>query len=113
VIVLNSAEASIALLEKRSANYSGRPRVPSLEEYTTIQLHDNNTDRHDRQGWSNKLSIGIISTGVQMRKHRKMLQNALTPNNCLAYRDAQQEEAQKLVRRIIETPNEWIHHMQT
>jgi hypothetical protein len=114
VVILNSAEASITLLEKRSANYSGRPRVHSLEEYIKIQPWEaNDTNSRGRQGWSNQLSIGIISTGVQMRKHRKMLQNALTPHNCLVYRDAQQEEARKLVRRIIETPDKWIRHMQT
>ena len=31
IIILNSAEAALDLLEKRSASYSDRPRLPMLE----------------------------------------------------------------------------------
>ncbi|TVY88720.1 Multifunctional cytochrome P450 monooxygenase [Lachnellula willkommii] len=41
-----------------------------------------------------------------------MLQRAFTYNNCLPYREAQQEEARKLVKRIISTPEDWREHMQ-
>jgi len=33
VIILNSSEAAVAIMERRSANYSGRPMLYSLAEY--------------------------------------------------------------------------------
>jgi len=57
--------------------------------------------------------MGVIQGGVQLKKHRKMLQKALTPNNCIPYREIQQDEARKLIKRIISTPEDWREHMQT
>ncbi|TVY41115.1 Cytochrome P450 monooxygenase [Lachnellula subtilissima] len=57
--------------------------------------------------------MGVIQGGVQLKKHRKMLQQALTPNNCIPYRAVQQEEARKLIKKIISTPEDWREHMQT
>lgn len=56
--------------------------------------------------------MAVIQGGVQMKKHRKMVQKAFTQNNCLPYREAQQEEARKLVKRIISTPEDWREHTQ-
>jgi cytochrome P450 len=89
VIVLNSIKVATDLLERRGAKYSDRPGFHFLLE----------------QGF--RESLGFYSTGPQFRKHRKMFQNEFTVGNCVAYKEAQQQEARKLIARILKKPEDW------
>lgn len=83
IIVLNSVQAAVDLLEKRSANYSDRPRFVILE----------------MMGWVNALSL--MKYGKKFHKHRKMLQDYLHSKRCISYRPIQAREARVLLRNIL------------
>jgi hypothetical protein len=89
VVVLNSAQAAVDLMDKRSSIYSDRPDFNFFEE----------------SGWTD--SIAFISTGPTFRRHRKMLQNAFSPTNIIPYREKQEALAHVLLGQILQKPDQW------
>jgi len=83
VIVLNSVQAAVDLLEKRSANYSDRPRFVVLE----------------MMGWVRALSL--MRYGKRFHKHRKLLQDYLNQKQCMTYQPIQAREAGVLLQNIL------------
>ncbi|KAF9458175.1 cytochrome P450 [Collybia nuda] len=84
VIILNSAKAATDLMDKRSANYSDRPHFALFE----------------MMGW--KSTVSLMPYGKKFHKHRRMLQQYLTPNKCLDYQSIQVREARVLLQSILE-----------
>jgi hypothetical protein len=93
LIILNSAQAAIDLMDKRSSIYSDRPPLPMYEE----------------AGW--KDCIVFMSTGPQFRKHRKMFQTAFASSNTAQYRIKQESLARPLINRILQKPGDWREHL--
>jgi hypothetical protein len=93
LIILNSAQAAIDLMDKRSSIYSDRPPLPMYEE----------------AGW--KDCIVFMSTGPQFRKHRKMFQTAFASSNTAQYRIKQESLARPLISRILQKPGDWREHL--
>ncbi|KAH8665239.1 putative O-methylsterigmatocystin oxidoreductase [Tricladium varicosporioides] len=96
LVVLFKLNDAVQLLDKQGAKTSDRPRFDFFFE----------------AGWG-ETTLTFMSSGPQMRKHRRIFQNALTPSNCLQYREAQIEEARKLVARFLEKPTDWRNHIVT
>ncbi|KAI0632668.1 cytochrome P450 [Trametes polyzona] len=94
-VVLNSREAAIDLMEKRSANYSDRPRFILLSEL---------------MGWDNVLNN--LPYGARFRKHRGWLQKAFTSEPALArYRPIQRRETYTLLSGLCERPELFMEHI--
>ncbi|OSD03875.1 cytochrome P450 [Trametes coccinea BRFM310] len=94
-VVLNSREAAIDLLEKRSAKYSDRPRFILLSEL---------------MGWDSVLNN--LPYGERFRKHRKWLQDAFVSKQMLAtYRPIQRRETYTLLSGLCETPQLFMDHI--
>ncbi|CAK3873870.1 cytochrome p450 1a2 [Lecanosticta acicola] len=89
VIVLNSLQAAIELLDKRGANYCDRPRFVLFEV----------------MGW--QATLTFLRWGPKFKLHRKVLQRAFTPTSCVKYRSLQEQEAKTLLRGILNRPEEW------
>ncbi|KAF8064423.1 cytochrome P450 [Lyophyllum atratum] len=83
IIVLNSVEAAVDLLDKRSANYSDRPPFVVLE----------------LMGWVK--SLVLMRYGKVFQKHRKMLQDYLNRKQCLGYQPIQIREARVLLQNLL------------
>ncbi|KAF9464219.1 cytochrome P450 [Collybia nuda] len=86
MIVLNSVQAAVDLLEKRSSNYSDRPDFPIFE----------------LMGWDP--TVTFLHYGKQFHTQRKLLQQYLNKNECVSYHQFQTREARVLVQNLITNP---------
>lgn len=89
IVVLNSVQAAVDLLDKRGSNYCDRPRFVLFEV----------------MGW--KATLTFLRWGPHFRLHRKVLQRAFTPTSCVAYRDVQERETRTLLHGILANPDKW------
>ncbi|KAF1348093.1 cytochrome P450 [Delphinella strobiligena] len=89
VVILNSVQAAIDLLDKRGSNYCDRPRFVLFEV----------------MGWNATLTF--LRWGPHFRLHRKVLQRAFTPTSCLSYRALQERETHTMLHGILKTPDAW------
>ncbi|KAK3079600.1 hypothetical protein LTS18_004444 [Coniosporium uncinatum] len=89
IIVLNSVEAAVDLLDKRGANYCDRPRFVLFEQ----------------MGWRGTLTF--LRWGPRFRMHRKVLQKSFQKSNIIQYRSLQEREARVLIEGILKAPGEW------
>ncbi|KAI0776600.1 cytochrome P450 [Trametes elegans] len=94
-VILNSREAAVELMEKRSGKYSDRPRFILLSEL---------------MGWDNVLNN--LPYGERFRKHRKWLQDAFVSKDMLvAYRPIQRREMYGLLSGLCESPELLFDHI--
>ncbi|KAF2765113.1 cytochrome P450 [Teratosphaeria nubilosa] len=89
VIVLNSVQAAVDLLDKRGANYCDRPRFVLFEV----------------MGW--QATLTFLRWGPKFKLHRRVLQRAFSQTNCVQYRELQTKEAHTLLRGILASPLNW------
>ncbi|KAK4495602.1 hypothetical protein PRZ48_012870 [Zasmidium cellare] len=89
VVVLNSVQAAVDLLDKRGSNYCDRPRFVLFEV----------------MGW--RATLTFLRWGPRFKLHRRVLQRAFSPTSCIAYRDLQEREAKTLLRGILANPQNW------
>ncbi|KAJ8520725.1 hypothetical protein ONZ45_g2492 [Pleurotus djamor] len=91
IIVLDSYQAAVDLLEKRSALYSDRPRVLIFEI----------------MGWYP--DVVILPYGDRFRKHRKLLHSYLLPKSIAQFEPVLQENACTLVHGLMENKGNHLH----
>ncbi|KII95683.1 hypothetical protein PLICRDRAFT_48632 [Plicaturopsis crispa FD-325 SS-3] len=89
VIVLNSVQAAVDLLDKRGSNYCDRPRFVLFEV----------------MGWSGTLTF--LQWGPRFQMHRKLLQSAFSKPKIVPFRDLQTAEAHQLLKGIVAAPADW------
>lgn len=82
-VILNSAEAAMDLLDKKSAIYSDRPPFPMFE----------------LMGWER--SLALTGYGKIFQKHRRMLHHYFNENATPAYEPIQTQEARLLLQNIL------------
>ncbi|KAJ8520726.1 hypothetical protein ONZ45_g2491 [Pleurotus djamor] len=93
IIVLNSHEAAVELLEKRSALYSCRPNI------VVYKL----------MGW--EPDVVLMPYGSRFRKHRKLLGSALSQKACVSFRELQHENTLLLVDQLLEDGEDFDQHL--
>ncbi|KAJ7761230.1 cytochrome P450 [Mycena maculata] len=84
IVILDSYKAAVDLLEKRSANYSDRPK------FTLYEL----------MGWDPTTTF--LQYGKQWNKHRQMHQSYLGRDKLDEFRPIQTQEARTLVQNLIQ-----------
>lgn len=118
VVVLNSKEAAVDLMEKRSAKYSDRPPFILLKELCVICPASiaaaASTDPHasslPSMGWDSV--INNLPYGERFRKHRKWLQDAFTSKAALmSYRPIQRRETYTLLAGLCDSPEFFMDHI--
>ncbi|KAL4263127.1 cytochrome P450 family protein [Pleurotus pulmonarius] len=87
LVVLDSREAAIDLLEKRGAIYSDRPYLRTFE----LLGHDD---------------ITLMPYGASFRDHRKFVHSAMTKEAIVTYQAAQTTNARLLVSNLCENKNQ-------
>ncbi|KAF9456701.1 cytochrome P450 [Collybia nuda] len=83
VIVLNSIQAAMDLLDKRGAIYSDRP------PFLTFKL----------MGW--KSVVTLMRYGTRFQRHRRMLQQCFSMKQCIEYRTIQLGESRTLLQNLL------------
>ncbi|KAI0325277.1 cytochrome P450 [Cubamyces sp. BRFM 1775] len=94
VIVVNSAQAAHALFEKRSALYSDRTRMPMLNELVGCDWH-----------------FVFMGYGDSWRERRRVFHQYFHPNAATNYRPREIKVARELLRRLLETPDDFMIHL--
>ncbi|KIY53510.1 cytochrome P450 [Fistulina hepatica ATCC 64428] len=89
VIVLNSRQAAIDLLDKRGAIYCDRPNFVLFEE----------------MGFSGTLTF--LRWGPRFQMHRKILQSSFTKPKIVQYQAFQTTEAHSFARGLMNNPANW------
>ncbi|KAJ7152095.1 cytochrome P450 [Mycena filopes] len=93
LIVLCSLEATDALLEKRSAIYSDRPRLPMVMEL---------------MGW--EFNVGMMKYGEEWRIHRRLFNQGFTGKAAAKYQPKQLSATHQLLRCFLQEPEEFMAH---
>ncbi|PVH80134.1 cytochrome P450 [Cadophora sp. DSE1049] len=93
VVVLNSVQAAVDLLDKRGSNYCDRPRFVLFEV----------------MGWG--MTLTFLRWGPRFQMHRKLIQGSFTKPNCVQYQELQESETHVLVDGIMKNPNDWERQM--
>ncbi|KAF9456704.1 cytochrome P450 [Collybia nuda] len=87
IVVLNSVQAAVDLLEKRGAIYSDRPKFVIYET----------------MGWTAGLTF--FGYGRRFQQHRRMFEKYLTPSKCTAYHPIQTREARVFLQNLLSNPD--------
>ncbi|KAI0705960.1 cytochrome P450 [Cerioporus squamosus] len=95
VLVLGSLRAAQDLLERKSGNFSDRPRLILLSEL---------------MGWDNVVTH--MPYGDRFRKHRRWMHDNFQTRPALhGYRPIQQRETYTLLSGLLETPGDFLSHI--
>ncbi|KAJ7247322.1 cytochrome P450 [Mycena rebaudengoi] len=94
IIVLNSVEAANDLLLKRSAIYSGRARMPMINEL---------------MGWD--FILGLMQYGPAWRARRRLFQHEFNPTASLKLRPKVTSACHGLLRNILQHPDRVMDHL--
>ncbi|KIM42409.1 hypothetical protein M413DRAFT_18664 [Hebeloma cylindrosporum] len=92
IIVLDSYQAAVDLLEKRSSIYSGRPRLPMVNEL---------------MGWD--WNFGFMDYGA--RSHRKIMHHSFHPSAAKQFLPHELKAARRLLRHILEEPVDLLSNL--
>ncbi|KAI0060162.1 cytochrome P450 [Artomyces pyxidatus] len=94
MVILNSLQAARDLMEKRSLNYSCRPRLVLIVEL---------------MGWDSVITN--LPYGDRFRKHRRLIQDHFSAQAIVDFRSLQRKEAYTLLEGLFETPDDFIRHI--
>ena len=111
-LILSSLERTTDLFEKKSSNYSDRPRAPMLVDlYVSDSLHLNLCEKKAcfRMKWD--FSIGLQPYGIWWRRHRKAFHQYFTIDAVSKYQPIQRREVHAFLRRLLDTPDNFLHHV--
>ncbi|KAL5636445.1 hypothetical protein ACGC1H_000418 [Rhizoctonia solani] len=94
IILLNSYEATIELLDRRSAIYSSRPSQVMAGQLV---------------GWES--SLGMLPYGDRMRRTRKLLYEGMSVRAMTDLYPLQEREVVKFIQRLLKTPEQLQEHI--
>ncbi|TFK27925.1 cytochrome P450 [Coprinopsis marcescibilis] len=94
ILVLNSLKRVEDLLEKRSANYSDRPKAPMLREL---------------MGWKNLMPC--MDHNAELRANRKIFNQYFSQSAVQKYRPLQLDSVQLLLNRMAKAPEDVVPHI--
>ncbi|KLO07044.1 cytochrome P450 [Schizopora paradoxa] len=96
LLFLNSYEAAVDLMERRSTIYSGRPVLQMLNKL---------------QNW--EWSLSLMPYGDRWRKHTQVFHKFMDTGAVDQYRDMQTHEAIKLLGKFLESPQHFYEDIRT
>lgn len=95
MIIVNSVESAIDMLEKKGAIYSERP---------TIQMGG------EMIGWKN--SLALLPYGDRLKKHRRLFHQSIGSNTSLSqFYPVEEAEAHKFLKRLLISPHDLAKHI--
>ncbi|KAG6908818.1 hypothetical protein DXG01_003171 [Tephrocybe rancida] len=94
IIVLDNAHLATELLEKRSSIYSGRARMPMINEL---------------MGWG--FNVGFMAYGEYWRHHRRLLHHEFHSSAAMRFQPHEIRASHGLIRRLLESPDDLIGNL--
>ncbi|KAJ7607937.1 cytochrome P450 [Roridomyces roridus] len=94
IVILSSKDAAMDLLEKRSAIYSDRPRLPMVNEL---------------MGWD--FNFTMQKYGEHWRAHRRLFHSVFHEQAAKKFLPAQLSATHQLLRRMLHTPEDFVAHL--
>ncbi|KAK7448088.1 hypothetical protein VKT23_013846 [Stygiomarasmius scandens] len=96
IVVLNSAKVAAELLDSRSAIYSDRPVVPM---------------GGDLVGYNR--ALGLLPYGDRFKKHRRLAKQLFGNTKTMeAFYPIEEEEAHRLLKRLVSQSDRFVNHIQ-
>ncbi|KAF8514282.1 cytochrome P450 [Gautieria morchelliformis] len=95
IVVLNSAQAAIELLGKRSSIYSDRPRLMMAG---------------DLIGWDR--SLALIPYSERFRQTRRLFHSVIGPRPAQIFWKLQEKECGRFLCSLLDTPDQFLSHIQ-
>ncbi|KZP10035.1 cytochrome P450 [Athelia psychrophila] len=93
MVVTNTLESTLDLLERRSSKYSGRPRIPMSELMG--------------RGWS----LALMPYGDEWRAHRRLAVKGFDAQVVPKFNLTFTRNAHGLLRRLLKSPEAWHEHV--
>ncbi|KAF9457683.1 cytochrome P450 [Collybia nuda] len=87
IVVLDTSEAVTELLERRSSLYSGRARLPMINEL---------------MGWD--FNFGFMPYGDHWRRHRRLMHQNFHPSAATRFRPHELKATHNLLQRLLDDP---------
>jgi hypothetical protein len=109
-VVLNSAQTTKDLLEKRGDIYSDRPVIPFFDMCVLSIGIPTSQFIFLRMGWNWFLPAARYTERWQ--QGRKVLDRSLRPGAVALYRPMQQSKTRVFLTRLLESPSEWEAHVE-
>ncbi|KAF8157199.1 cytochrome P450 [Crassisporium funariophilum] len=94
IIVLDTSEAATELLEKRSSIYSGRARMPMMNEL---------------MGWN--FNFAFMQYGERWRRHRRLIHHSFHPTAAKRFRPHSLRASRNLINRFLDIPDDVIGNL--
>ena len=114
-VILNSLEVATDLFEKRSSYYSDRKSTTMLNElyvsstFLSIQRTFQKCRFRHRMGLG--ISLSLMPYGMWWRSHRKSFHEFFHRNVVDKYQPIQTQEVHRFLRRLLVTPDDFLHHI--
>ena len=113
-IILSSLEVITDLFEKRSSNYSDRKQMTMLNElYASRSFHFKELVKIVVRCRMNQgsISMAFMPYGLWWRKHRRLFHEYFHRDAVAKYQPIQRQEVQAFLRRLLVTPDNFLHHI--
>ncbi|KAF8884004.1 cytochrome P450 [Infundibulicybe gibba] len=94
IVVLDTYEATTELFEKKSSLYSGRARMPMINEL---------------MGWD--FNFPCMPYGDRWRQHRRIMHQAFHPTAARRFHPHEIRATHNLLRRLLDDPNDYMVHL--
>ena len=111
-LILGSFERTTDLFEKRSSNYSDRVRLPMLVElYVSdfLRLRLCEKKATFRMKWD--FTFALLPYGMWWRRQRRSFHQFFNINVVSKYIPIQRREVHAYLRRLLDTPENFLHHI--
>jgi hypothetical protein len=110
MVILNSRDACIDLLEKRSSIYSDRPRLVMLNELYVLPLPIQFfAEIFHSMGWD--YDFALMHYSDRWRVHRRMFHQYMNEHAAQEYRPLQERHTHTLLRNFLQTPDKFLDHI--
>ena len=111
ILILNSLEVITDLFEKRSSNYSDRKKMTMLYVYDIPFTSKELVKNAVRCRMNFIISMSKMPYGLWWRKHRKLFHQFFHRNAVIKYQPIQRQEVRAFLRRLLATPDNFLHHI--
>jgi hypothetical protein len=111
-LILGSFERTTDVFEKRSSNYSDRMRLPMMVDLyvsDSLNLRPCEKEACYRMKWD--FNFGLLPYGLWWRRHRRSFHNFFDIKAVSKYETIQRREVHAFLRRLLDTPDNFLHHV--
>lgn len=111
MIVVNSYEMACELLDKRSATFSGRPKLVMAELYVlSVNVAINVCLFYDYRAGMEWMLV-LMQYGKEWRRHRRAFHQAFHSEAVVQYQPLQLQMTRRLLSRLLKSPKNIVQQL--